>query len=99
MKRHILNFRGGYWDGQTLDTASTDPAIVRQAGDCLFLLGDCSIGKGFGGASPGALDYAREHGMEAAKAAGVTGRHQYVVRERDESEDCVRLTLEYSLVQ
>lgn len=95
MKRHVFSFRGGPLSGLTLDTASPDCGFhAIEYHRYLFLRGDCaSGGDSFEGMTADDLLDTRE---EIMKAAARSDLPDYVIGERDESPDCVRLTLEYS---
>ena len=97
MKRIILEFIGGYWDGKTLDTASSDPDEASLASGYYLMTHEGTIGKGFEGVSEEAVAYAHKHGWEAAKDVGFRWGHVYRVIERLEEGDEILVRLKYSL--
>ena len=98
MKRVILTFVGGHQDGRRLDSHSTDPAEVSQAGRWYMATEYGAPGKSVMGPSYAAVQHCLEHGLEAASGAGFNLRHEYRVADRRETPEAIHLRLDYRLV-
>ena len=98
-KRILLEFVGGYWDGKTIDSTSQDPQERQWVRNSLFLYGERHNWEGVSRhIAYWARILAQEHGMDAARAAGVHGQHVYRVIERLEEGDEVLVRLKYELL-
>ncbi len=96
MKRTFLEFIGGYWDGKTLDGISGDPTEQDRFRTCQFLTHDFEIGRGFGGPSEFAQEYAQQHGGKAAAEVGFRWAHSYRIVERLEEGDEILVRFKYA---
>jgi hypothetical protein len=84
MKRMLLQFIGGYWDGKTLDTASSDPTETWLAGAYYWLTNEATVGTTFQGLSRATRDFFEKHSWRFPKEMGRTGTHVFRVTERIE---------------
>jgi len=96
MERIILEFIGGYWDGKTLDTASSDAEEVMLARGYYLMAHDGRIEAGIEGVSPEAIAFAQKHGWEGAIEAGFRSTHVYRVVERLEEGQEILVRFKYS---
>jgi hypothetical protein len=93
--RIILEFLGGYWDGQTLDTASRSGREADLARAYYEMVKQGSMGTDLE-VSPAVADFAAQHGWEAARKAGFSQIHHYRVAERMEEGTEVLVRLKYA---
>jgi len=90
MKRVVLEFFGGCWDGHSLDSGSSDPEERKMAHGCFFKTADGTIGHGIKELSPQAHEFARKHGWEDPDEPGYDPGEDYqVVGKSDEAERMV----------
>jgi hypothetical protein len=86
MKPVILHFEDGFWDGRTLRTDSPDREEAFLACGCYEMSHHGTVGAEVAGLSTDAIAFAQHHGWNAARDAGLSGAHRYVVREHRETE-------------
>ena len=96
MKPIILEFVGGYWDGKTLRTDSTDSEEALLAAACFETSHHGAIGGQCTGLSDDAVNYARIHGWTTPGEGGLQGGHRYLVTERRETESEMLVKLRYA---
>lgn len=90
MKRVVIEFFGGCWDGRSLDTGSSDPQERKLAHGCYFKTEDGTIGRGLEGLSPQAHEFGLGHGWEDPEQPGYDPGEDYQVVEKvDEAERMV----------
>jgi hypothetical protein len=94
-KRIRLEFSGGYWDGKTLDSQSTDMDEVEWLRTILFLTKNGTKGQAFHGLSPDAARFLASQGWPKPKGGGST--HQYTVTNKIETDTGIFVTLQYSV--
>ncbi len=93
MKRFVLEFLGGDWDGRCLDSQSTDHDEVVLAQVLYFKTQDGTIGKGFSELTEKAIAFAQKRGWmeDGSPSKG----HDYRVIERRDEGDRTRLRLKH----
>ena len=90
MKRVILEFFGGCWDGHSLNSESSDPEERKLAHGYYFRTADGTIGHGIEALSPQAHQFAQKHGWETPNEPGYDAGEDYqVVHKVDEAERTV----------
>jgi hypothetical protein len=90
MKRVVLEFFGGCWNGRSLDSGSSDAEERKLAHGYYFKTEDGTIGHGIKELSPQAHDFARKHGWEDSDEPGYeSGENYQVVEKVDEAERMV----------
>ncbi len=94
MKRFVLEFLGGDWDGRLLDSQSDDHEEVVLSQVYYFLTQDGTIGKGFNQYSEQALAFAHKRGWMAPD--GPSKGHDYKVIERRDEGDRTRIRLKHA---
>ena len=99
MKPVILKFVGGYWGGKTLRTDSLDQEEQFLAAGCYEMSHHGAIGGECVGLSDDAMTFARSHGWEKAKEAGLRGDHRYLVTEFRETETEIVVTFKYDPIR
>jgi hypothetical protein len=88
----VLEFVGGYWDGKSLRTDSSDDQEAFLAAGCYEMSHRGAIGHECVGLSDDAVWFAQQHGWKAAEEAGLRGSHHYLVSERRETEKEIVIT-------
>jgi hypothetical protein len=96
VKRIILQFVGGYWDGKSLSSDSADQEEALLATACYEMSHRGAIGQECVGLSDDAVTFARIHGWAAAKEGTLYGTHRYLVTERRETEREIVVTLSHA---
>ncbi len=91
----VLEFVGGYWDGKTLRTDSSDYEEQLLGAGCYETSHHGAIGGECAVLSCDVVSYARRHGWQAAEEASLCGDHQYLVAERRETEAEIVITFKY----
>lgn len=86
MKPVVLLFVGGYWNGKTLRTDSSDREEQFLASGIYEMSHHGAIGGECVGLSDAAVNFARSHGWKAEKDATLWGDHRYLVTEFRETE-------------
>jgi hypothetical protein len=99
MKRIVLEFAGGPWDGKALRTDSRDREEVWLAAACYELSHHGAIGGQYDGPSGDAASFARRHGWPAAAESRRRGGHRYLVKERRETEEELVVTFKYKPIE
>lgn len=89
MKRVVLEFYGGCWEGHTLDSGSSDPDERKLAHSLFFKTGDGAIGLGFKELSAQARDFARKQGWPEPDEFPGAGQSYQIVEKIDEAERIV----------
>ena len=95
MKPMVLEFVGGYWDGKTLRTDSSDYEEQLLVAGCYEMSHHGAIGGECVELSCDAVRFARRHGWLAAEEASLCGDHRYSVAERRETETEIVVTFKY----
>lgn len=93
MRRIILRFNGGYWDGRKLCSDASDQEESLFATACYEMTHHGSIGEQCPGLSDDAVTFARIHGWQGPQDATMYGDHSYMVTERHETKDEIIITL------
>ena len=99
MKPIVLEFVGGYWDGKTLRTDSTDQQELLLVAECYEMSHHGAIGQECIGLSGDAPTFARSHGWEAPEDASLHGDHRYFVSERRETRTEIRVRFEHERIK
>ncbi|NUQ63417.1 MAG: hypothetical protein HUU20_13140 [Pirellulales bacterium] len=94
MKRFVLEFIGGDWDGRQLDSESTDHDEKLLSQVYYFKTQDGTVGKGFNQFSEQALAFAQKRGWMEPDAP--SKGHDYKVIERRDEGDRTRLRLKHA---
>ncbi len=90
MKRVVLEFFGGCWNGHTLDSGSADPEEKKLAHGFYFKTEDGTIGHGIKELPPKAHQFAEKQGWEPCDEPGFDSGDDYQVVEKvDEAERTV----------
>ena len=105
MKRVIIEFVGGYWDGKAIDSESSDVMDPRLgdtesefANAILRITDNGTVGKGFlQFISPGVRSQLRTGELTFEDLKPSTGNHSYVITNRIEEDDGIWLQMKYSL--
>jgi len=86
MKRIVLGFAGGPWDGRTLRTDSADGEEMLLATACYETSHHGAIGEECVGLLADEETFARRHAWPGATEGVMREDHHYVVSERCETE-------------
>lgn len=94
MKRFVLEFLGGDWDGKCLDSQSADHEEVVLAQVFYFKTQDGTVGKGFNQFTDQAIQFACKRGW--MEPNGASKGHDYKIIERRDEGDRTRLRLKHA---
>lgn len=95
MKTMALEFVGGYWDGKTLRTDSSDFEEQLLVAGCYELSHHGSIGGRCAELSSDAVRFAQRHSWLAKEEASWSGDHRYLVTEHRETETEIIITFKF----
>ena len=95
MKLIVLEFVGGYWDGKTLRTDSSDYEEQLLAAACYEMSHHGAIGGECVELSYDVVGFCRRHGWVGAEEASFCGDHRYLVTERRETKTEIVITFKY----
>ena len=95
MRRFVLEFLGGTWDGKMLDSQSPDREEVRLAQGYFWMTDDGTVGKGIDGLSEQAREFAENHGWTPSHEPGADTSHSYEVIERREEGERLLVRLKH----
>jgi hypothetical protein len=98
MKPVELDFVGGFWNGRSLRTDSPDQEEAFLARGCYEMSHHGTVGAEVVGLSADAIAFARHHGWDAAREAGLNGAHRYVVSEYRETENDIVISFRHDPV-
>jgi hypothetical protein len=87
MKPIVLEFEGGYWDGRSLSTGSSDQEEALLATACYEISHHGAVGAECAALSGDAVTFARIHGWPNSREGTFCGDHRYRVTEHKETED------------
>jgi hypothetical protein len=93
MKPIILEFVGGYWDGKSLSTNSSDQEEALLAAACYEMSHHGAIGGECAALSDDAVTFARLHGWPRSREGTFRGDHRYRVSEHRETESEILVRL------
>ena len=97
MPRIILEFTGGFWDGQRFDSGSPDPRVREWASKLYWQFKDGTIGHTVSFASELYLEFTKGWTAEEVKArfenSGGPQAHLYEVAERTEEGDTITVRI------
>jgi hypothetical protein len=93
----LLEFVGGYWDGKFLDNESDDGMEAELANGYYRITSGGAVGKGIGGLSPEAAEFAQVRGWQAEEDAALGGNHDYHVIERLEEDNEILVRFQYGI--
>ncbi len=86
MKRVVLEFYGGCWEGHSLDSGSDDPDERKLAHGLYFKTGDGAIGQAIKELTPQARQFSQKQGWTEVGAGPSAGESYQVVERVDEAE-------------
>ncbi len=89
MKRVVIEFFGGCWDGRALDSGSEDSDERKLAHSCYFKTGDGTIGEKIAALPPLAEDFAARRQWTAPEGVNGGESSYHVVEKVDEAERIV----------
>lgn len=95
MKRIVLRFVGGDWDGRSIRSDSPEQEEVFLATGYYEMSHHGLVGSECVGLSDDAVAFAKHHGWDAAKNLNAAGEHRYRVCERRETETAIIVTLRH----
>ncbi len=95
MKPIVLEFVGGYWDGKSLRTNSSDQEEALLAVACYEMSHRGTIGGECAALSDDAVTFARVHGWPRSREGTFCGDHRYRVTEHLETEDEIIVKLRH----
>lgn len=98
MKPIVLGFIGGFLDGRSLRTDSSDQEEALLGAGCYEMSHHGEIGAECWGLSVETMAYARHHGCPMGKETGPNGHHRYLVSERRETEREIVVTFMHAPV-
>ena len=95
MRRFVLEFLGGDWDGKMLDSQSSDREEVKLAQGYFWMTGDGTIGKRIDELSEQAKKFAEGHDWKPSEEPGADNSHTYEVIERREEGERLLVRLKH----
>ncbi|NLE40103.1 MAG: hypothetical protein GX621_18965 [Pirellulaceae bacterium] len=100
MKRIVIEFQGGPWDGRIADSLASDQEDYPSATACYRITNEGTIGHGFDFWPPSQIEHAmklEEVGRLEAEKSKCPGNHRYIVTAKTENDNSVQIRMDYSV--
>ena len=100
MKRIIITFHGGPWDGRIARSEASDQEECAFATGCYLMTNEGMIGRGVLYWPPSQTEHAmklKDVGRLEAEKSKCPGTHRYTVTEKTEDDKGVEIRMEYSV--